>query len=88
MTSQNESSVWARILALMEEKMQFGFLEQARAVLKVEFEGTHATLTVCTEEAAEFFSAQINQQRLMIVSRPVANIQSISIERVEAEPLK
>jgi hypothetical protein len=88
MTSQNDSAVWARILLLMEEKMQFGFLEQARFVLKVEFEGSHALLTVCSDEAREFFSSQVNQQRLMIVSRPVVSINQLSIVQVNAEPLE
>lgn len=88
MASQNDSEVWTRILVLMEEKMQFGFLEQAKAVLKIELEGAHAKLSVCTDEAEEFFTAETNQQRLMIVCRSVVSIESIEVIRIDAEPLK
>lgn len=87
MTKQNDTAVWARILLLMEEKMQFGFLEQARFVLKAEFENGHAILTVCSDDAREFFNSQVNQQRLIIVSRPVVSIERFTILQVEAEPL-
>ena len=88
MASQTDSELWTRILVLMEEKLQLGFLEQAKSVVKVSFDGTEAKLTVCSEEAQDFFKADTNQQRLMIVSRSVVRIDSIEVIRVEAEPLK
>ena len=88
MASQTDSELWTRILVLMEEKLQLGFLEQAKYVVKVLFTGTQAQLTVCSQEAEDFFTAETNQQRLMIVSRSVVRIDSIEVVRVEAEPLE
>lgn len=87
MSSQEDQAVWANILAILEEQLQYGFLEQAKSVVDVHFAGSELMLTVASEEAAEFFSADINQQRLMIVSRPIVRIESIAVKTVEAEPI-
>ena len=87
MASAEDQEKWSKIEALLEEKLQFGFLEQTRSVVDVEFNGAQLLLVVSNEEAAEFFSAEVNQQRLLIVSRPVARIESIAVRKVEANPI-
>jgi hypothetical protein len=87
MANAHDQDKWAQILATLEDKLQFGFLEQARAVADVRFNGGEVTLLVSSEEALEFFRADVNQQRLMIVSRPVIRINSIIVEKIEAEPI-
>lgn len=87
MSSQEDQAVWANILEILEEQLQYGFLEQAKSVVDVHFACSELMLTVASEEAAEFFSADINQQRLMIVSRPIVRIESIAVKSVEAEPI-
>ena len=88
MGTQEDLETWTSIKAILEEQLQYGFLEQAKAVVDVSFTGGEFVLTVTTEEAAEFFSADVNQQRLMIVSRPVTSIESIVVKKVEAEPIE
>lgn len=70
---------WRKILDILEEKLQMGLLEQARSVREVHFEGGELQLVVGSPEAMEFFSSEVNQQRLSIISRPVARIDRVSV---------
>jgi tRNA threonylcarbamoyladenosine modification (KEOPS) complex Pcc1 subunit len=74
--------IWDSILCDLEDKLQFGVLEQARAVISVEFNDKCLTLKVFTTEARDFFSTPACQQRLVIISRPVAVIEEFKIELV------
>ena len=84
---QEDLATWTSIKAVLEEQLQYGFLEQVKSVVDVSFSGGEFVLTVTTDEAAEFFNAEVNQQRLMIVSRPIVSIESIVVKKVEAEPI-
>ena len=88
MTDRRAHDVWQKILAVLEEKLQYGFLEQAKAVVDVKCEGTELTLFVSNEDAFRFFSAEINQQRLFIVSRPIAPIDKFQIVKTDSSPLQ
>lgn len=79
--------VWKQILAVLEDKLQFGFLEQARDVVDLKLEAQELTLFVCSQSAREFFSAEVNQQRILIVSRPIAPINSVVVESVLSSPI-
>jgi hypothetical protein len=79
---KSAQQVWDAILSDLEEKLQFGVLEQARAVVSVELKGNCLTLKVCTEEARNFFSTPTCQQRLAIISRPIAIVEEFEIELV------
>ena len=87
MANAKDQATWDKIIALLEDKLQFGFLEQIRACADVSFDGGEVTLFVSTDEAFEFFNADINQQRLTIYSRPVVRIETVSVRRVEAEAI-
>ena len=84
-TQQRSGDVWERILALLDEKLQYGLLEQAKAVTEVSLEGEELALTVSTREAFEFFSAHINQQRLIILSRQEISLEKVSVSLKEIE---
>ena len=83
MTHQRSKDVWERILALLDEKLQYGLLEQARSVTSVSLEGHELILTVSAGEAEEFFSAHINQQRIIILARPVLSLDKITVRLAE-----
>ena len=80
MTSSQANSLWDNILKVLDEKMQYGFLEQARAVKSAELDGTSLTLSVTTQEAVDFFQSQVNQQRLIIVSRPFCAVENVFVK--------
>ncbi len=84
---QEDQATWTSIKAILEDQLQFGFLEQAKSVVDVSVSGSVLKLTVTSDEAYEFFSAEVNQQRLMIVSRAIVSIESIVVAKVEAEPI-
>ena len=88
MAKAKDQATWDKIIALLEDKLQFGFLEQVRAVADVSFDGSEVTLFVSTDEAMEFFRADVNQQRLSIVSRPVVRIERVEVRRLEAEAIR
>lgn len=88
MANAKDQATWDKIIALLEDKLQFGFLEQVRAVADVSFDGSEVTLFVSTDEAMEFFRADVNQQRLSIVSRPVVRIERVEVRRLEAEAIR
>lgn len=79
--------IWKQILQILDEKLQYGFLEQAKSVVDVRMEGDEFTLCVSSDEAVRFFQAEVNQQRLFIVSRPIASIQRFIVEKNESSPL-
>lgn len=83
---QNEPAelLWTKILELLEEKLQMGLLQQARAVRSARTDGHDLVLSVSTPEAKEFFSAHVNQQRLLILARPIANFERIRVEETLA----
>lgn len=87
MTDSDSRELWQRIVRSLEEKLQFGFLEQERSVVAVRFDGADLTLVVSNSDAADFFRADVNQQRLIIVSRGIVSIEKITVELVEASPL-
>ena len=84
--------IWAKILEVLDEKLQYAFLNQARSVQDVRFEGSELVLTVSSQESVNFLSADLNQQRLMIISRslpsshkPVGVIERFRVELVDDE---
>ncbi len=88
MTEQHAKETWQAILLLLDEKMQYGFLEQAKSVVDVRINGSEISLAVSNDEALRFFSAEVNQQRLIIVSRSVISFEKVTVHKVEAEPLR
>lgn len=70
---------WPKVVEQIEEKLQLGLLEQIRAVTEVSLTGGELSLVVSTNEASEFFSAHVNQQRLIIMARPVVSIERVSV---------
>ena len=88
MKQPDSDTLWEKVLEALEDKLQFGILEQARCVVRAQIQGNELKLTCSNPEAAEFFSAHINQQRLMLITRGIAHIDKISTQTVEAEPLK
>lgn len=84
MADKAAHDVWARILNVLDEKLQFAFLEQARSVVDVRLNGAELTLIVGNDESYRFFSSELNQQRLIIVSRGIHPLQTFKIEKVEA----
>ena len=70
---------WPKIVEQIEEKLQLGLLEQVRAVIEASFTGGELALAVATTEAYEFFGAHVNQQRLIILARPVITIDRVSV---------
>jgi len=87
MATERDTAIWKQILQILDEKLQLGVLQQSRAVVDYKFEAEHLTLFVATDEAFDFFNSEINQQRLIILSRPAIWMEKVSVERVEAEPL-
>jgi len=82
MTKQTKSprDIWSAVLAEIDEKMQFGLLEQARTVLDIQIDGTELVLFVASEECQQFFSQGGNQQRLLIMARPVIDLERVSVK--------
>lgn len=79
--------LWDQIREGLEEKLQYGLLDQAKRVSSVRLEGSELILSTSDDEAFEFFSAQINQQRLVIASRGLFALSAVRIERIaELEP--
>jgi hypothetical protein len=70
---------WPKIVDQIEEKLQLGLLEQVRAVTEASFAGGELALVVASTEALEFFGAHVNQQRLIILARPVLTIDRVSV---------
>ena len=80
MENKTESPVWESILAVLEEKLQMGLLLQARQVESARMEGDELVLRCSIPEVREFFNAHVNQQRLIILSRQVDNLEKIKVE--------
>lgn len=80
MEDKTESPVWETILAVLEEKLQMGLLLQARLVESARLEGGELILKCSNQKHREFFNAHVNQQRLIILSRQVANLEKIRVE--------
>ena len=77
---------------MLDEKLQYAFLNQARSVRDVRFEGSELVLVVSSPDSVTFLSSDLNQQRLMIISRSlpasqnrVGAIERFRIELVEDE---
>ena len=85
MSDEQALDAWQKIVSVLDEKLQYGFLEQVKSVVHVAIEGEELLLKVNSEEALDFFRADINQQRLFIVSRPIVSLSKISVELVEQE---
>ena len=86
MSDQRAHEIWKQICHVLDEKLQYGFLEQAKSVVDVKLEGDEFTLFVSGDDALRFFSAEVNQQRLLIVSRPIASIQRFHVQKNESSP--
>lgn len=87
MTNQVSAKAWEKILLLLEDKLQMGLLEQTRAVVDVNLEGAELTLFVASDESFDYFSSEVNQQRLIIMSRPVISLEKIRVKRRDAHPI-
>ena len=88
MKAIDSEKLWEKVLEALEDKLQFGILEQARSVVRVQLQGSELLLTCANPEAAEFFNAHVNQQRLILLTRGLANIEKITTQVAVAEPLK
>ena len=87
MTDSRAHEVWKQILSILDEKLQYGLLEQAKSVVDIRLEGEELTLIVSGDEAERFFSAEVNQQRLIIQSRPKISLGKIRVERSHSSPI-
>lgn len=76
------SQIWIQILGILEEQLQKGFLEQAKSVVSATETNSTLRLEVNTDEALEFFSADVNQQRILILGRTFASIETIEVKKV------
>ena len=88
MTDQHAHDVWKKILAALEEKLQYGFLDQAKSVVDVRMDGPEFTLYVSGVEAERFFSSEVNQQRLFIVSRGIVAVEKFHVIKTDSSPLE
>ncbi|MCC6954081.1 MAG: hypothetical protein IT290_08185 [Deltaproteobacteria bacterium] len=86
MTQQSAKDVWKQILEILDDKLQYGLLEQTQAVSEVRIEGDDLILAVSTSEAYEFFSGHVNQQRMLIMARPVCPLTRVLVERAPEKP--
>ena len=86
-SNQQSQEVWQKILQILDEKLQYGLLEQAKMVVDVSLEDTELTITVANQEAERFFSNEQNQQRLIIQSRPDVKLSKVKVLRVESSPI-
>ena len=77
----NAEHIWKEVTAILDEQLQYGFLQQAKAVVKVALKDGDFIITVNSDEALQFFKADVNKQRLMILSRSVFPIESIIVEK-------
>lgn len=68
--------IWNKILEVLDEKLQYAFLNQARSVRDVRFEGSELVLVVSSPESVAFLNSDLNQQRLMIISRSLPTSQN------------
>lgn len=80
--------LWDQILVVLDEKMQYALLTEAKNIVNVALEGNDLLLTACTEDGAEFFNSEVNGQRLILQVRSVINLDSVKARYVEASPLK
>lgn len=88
MTDSSAHQLWLQIREALEEKLQYGLLDQAKRIAEVALEGSELVLRTADEEAFQFFSAQVNQQRLVIASRGIFALSSVKVERyIDPEPL-
>lgn len=85
---ERAQKTWQQIIALFEDKLQYGFLKQAESVVDIKLAGSELVLFVTDSEALDYFRSPVNQLRLMILSRPVVSLESVVVHRVQAEPLK
>lgn len=87
MNTKDAQSAWKKIVDLVEDKLQMGLLEQIRCVVDIKLEGPELTLYVATDDAFEFFSSPVNQQRLIIISGNVISLEKVHVEKTEANPI-
>ena len=87
MTDRRAEDIWRRITAVLEEKLQYAFLDYLRTVVSVKLEGNELWLGVCGQESFEFFSAAVNQQRLIIMARPVISLEKLIVRKTDASPI-
>jgi hypothetical protein len=85
MNDQNTAAAWEQIVEILHEKLQYGLIEQLKSVSDVNIASHELTLTVNTDEAIDYFSAEINQQRLIILARPVLNLAKVLVVKGTAE---
>ncbi|MFN8389300.1 MAG: hypothetical protein U0136_03315 [Bdellovibrionota bacterium] len=88
MTDRRAHDIWQKILNAQEEKLQYGFLDQAKSVVDIKMDGNELTLFVASDEALRFFTSEVNQQRLFIVSRPIATIEKFRVVKIDSSPLE
>ena len=79
--NKSPRDIWESILSEMDEKMQFGLLEQARNVIDIQIDGEELVLLVESDAAAAFFEIPGNQTRLLIMARPIVQLEKIVIKR-------
>ncbi|MCB0358212.1 MAG: hypothetical protein KDD44_01200 [Bdellovibrionales bacterium] len=88
MTSERAAEVWDSIISTLEDKLQYALIEQARSVVKADFEGGELSLLVADQEACDFFNSPVNEQRLILQCRSVVHIQKVRAKVVDASPLR
>lgn len=88
MTDPKSTDLWRRIVEVFDEKLQYGFLDKVSSVVEVKVEGSEIHISVSSNEAFEFFRSEVNQQRLIILSRSIVSLDKVVVHRVDAEPLR
>jgi hypothetical protein len=81
----NLPKFWDDLISLVEEKLQFGLLTQMRSVVSAQIEGGEMMLAVNSREALDFFNNATNQQRFILLARPILPLEKISVSFVQTE---
>ena len=77
--------LWEHILCNLQDQLQMVALEQAQRVSNVSFVGAELHLETADRDAVEFFSADVNARRIIILARPLLEIFAVKVKLVEEE---
>ena len=83
MVSRPTEEIWKDVISVLEEKLQYGLLQQLKNISSLDIAGSQLKLIVTDPESFEFLTSETNQQRLIILCRPVLHVEEILIELKE-----
>lgn len=78
----NNPEAWERLLAELDEKLQFGLLERLRRATSYHFEGDELIIEPGSEEDSQYLAKSPVLQQLQVLAQSTTKVEKVKLKKL------